>query len=62
MSRKGKENVDLGVKEIDSEHDLMLGLVRALEGAVTSASRPQVQALLQSSPSSRESTSRPRRS
>jgi hemerythrin-like metal-binding protein len=36
MSRKGKENVDLGVKEIDSEHDLMLGLVRALESAVAS--------------------------
>jgi|APFre7841882590_1041340.scaffolds.fasta_scaffold44270_2 hemerythrin len=47
MSRKGKENVDLGVKEIDSEHDLMLGLVRALESAVASAPRPQVQALLQ---------------
>ena len=47
MSRKGKKNVDLGVKEIDSEHDLMLGLVRALESAVASAPRPQVQALLQ---------------
>jgi len=37
----------VGVPEIDSEHDLLLGLVRALEVAVISAPRPQVQALLQ---------------
>jgi len=47
MSRKGAGEIDVGVKEIDAEHDLMLGLVRALEGAVASAPRPQVQALLQ---------------
>jgi hemerythrin-like metal-binding protein len=46
MSRKGTEDVGTGVQEMDSEHDLMLGLVRALEGAGTSAPRPQVQALL----------------
>jgi hemerythrin len=44
---KGKENIDVGVPEIDSEHDLMLGVVRALEGAVASGPRPQVEALLQ---------------
>ena len=47
MPRKGSEDIDVGVPEIDSEHDLMLGLVRALEGAVASAPRPQVEALLQ---------------
>ena len=47
MPRKGSEDIDVGVPEIDSEHDLLLGLVRALEVAVISAPRPQVQALLQ---------------
>jgi hemerythrin len=47
MARKGAEEIGVGVKEIDSEHDLLLGLVRALEGAVMSAPRPQVAALLQ---------------
>ena len=47
MSRKDKDNIDVGVQEIDSEHDLMLGLVRALVGAVARAPRPQVEALLQ---------------
>jgi hemerythrin len=47
MARKGAEEIGVGVKEIDSEHDLLLGLVRALESAVTSAPRPQVAALLQ---------------
>jgi len=47
MAKKDKDTVEVGVPEIDSEHDLMLGLVRALEGAVTQAPRPQVEALLQ---------------
>ena len=47
MPRKGSEGIDVGVPELDSEHDLLLGLVRALEVAVISAPRPQVQALLQ---------------
>ena len=47
MARKDKDSVDVGVQEMDSEHDLMLGLVRALESAVETASRVQVEALLQ---------------
>jgi hemerythrin len=47
MPKKDKDSLDVGVQEIDSEHDLMLGLVRALEKAVASAPRPQVEALLQ---------------
>jgi hemerythrin len=47
MPTRAKENVDVGVPELDSEHDLMLGLVRALEGAVQSGPRAQVEALLQ---------------
>jgi hemerythrin len=43
----GSEDVEVGVQEIDTEHDLLLGVVRALEKAVISAPRPQVEALLQ---------------
>ncbi len=46
MARKGDADLDTGVKDLDSEHDLMLGLIRALEKAVTSAPKPQVEALL----------------
>lgn len=44
---KGSEDVGVGVREIDEEHDLLLGVVRALEKAVDTAPRPQVEALLQ---------------
>jgi hemerythrin len=47
MSTKGKEDIGVGVREIDSEHDLMLGLVRALDGAVAAGTKVQVEALLQ---------------
>ena len=47
MPRKRSEDIALGVPEMDTEHDLLLGLVRALEVAVVSAPRPQVDALLQ---------------
>jgi hemerythrin len=47
MSTKGKEDIGVGVPEIDSEHDLMLGLVRALDGAVAAGTKVQVEALLQ---------------
>jgi hemerythrin len=44
---KGSEEIGVGVQEIDTEHDLLLGLVRALEKSVDAAPRPQVEALLQ---------------
>ena len=44
---KGSEDVGVGVREIDEEHDLLLGVVRALEKAVDTAPRTQVEALLQ---------------
>jgi hemerythrin len=47
MSSKGGEGIETGVRDLDAEHDLMLGVVRALEKAVASAPRAQVEALLQ---------------
>ena len=44
---KGSGEMDVGVQEIDSEHDLLLGVVRALEKSVLSAPHAQVEALLQ---------------
>ncbi len=44
---KGSEDLEVGVREIDTEHDLLLGVVRALEKAVVSAPHAQVEALLQ---------------
>jgi len=44
---KGSEDIGVGVREIDTEHDLLLGVVRALEKAVDTAPRTQVEALLQ---------------
>ena len=44
---KGSEDIGVGVREIDTEHDLLLGVVRALEKAVDTAPRSQVEALLQ---------------
>ena len=44
---KGSEDIGVGVQEIDTEHDLLLGVVRALEKAVDTAPRTQVEALLQ---------------
>jgi hemerythrin len=44
---KGSEGIDVGVGEMDSEHDLLLGVVRALDKAVISAPHAQVEALLQ---------------
>ena len=44
---KGSEDIGVGVREIDMEHDLLLGVVRALEKAVDTAPRTQVEALLQ---------------
>ncbi len=41
------EDVDVGVDEIDAEHDLLLGVIRALEKAVIAGSTAQVEALLQ---------------
>ena len=41
------EDIGLGVQEIDTEHDLLLGVVRALERAVDASPRAQVEALLQ---------------
>jgi hemerythrin len=43
----GSENIGVGVQEIDTEHDLLLGVVRALERAVHTAPRTQVETLLQ---------------
>jgi hemerythrin len=43
----GSENIGVGVQEIDTEHDLLLGVVRALERAVHTAPRAQVETLLQ---------------
>ena len=43
----GSENIGVGVQEIDTEHDLLLGVVRALERAVHAAPRTQVETLLQ---------------
>ncbi|HQR29922.1 MAG TPA: hemerythrin family protein [Anaeromyxobacteraceae bacterium] len=47
MSKGKADDIQVGVQELDSEHDLMLGLVRALEKASASAPRTQVEALLQ---------------
>ena len=47
MTQGKSDDIQVGVQELDSEHDLMLGLVRALEKASGSAPRPQVEALLQ---------------
>jgi hemerythrin len=44
---RDSEDIGVGVREIDAEHDLLLGVVRALEKAVDTAPRPQVEALLQ---------------
>jgi len=44
---KGSEDTGVGVQEIDTEHDLLLGVIRALEKAVDTAPRSQVEALLQ---------------
>lgn len=44
---KGSEHVGVGVREMDTEHDLLLGVVQALEKAVDTAPRAQVDALLQ---------------
>ena len=44
---KDSEDIGVGVREIDTEHDLLLGVVRALEKAVATAPRAQVEALLQ---------------
>jgi hemerythrin len=44
---KGSEGIGVGVQEIDTEHDLLLGVVHALERAVDAAPRAQVEALLQ---------------
>lgn len=44
---KGSEDIGVGVQEIDTEHDLLLGVVRALDRAAISAPRSQVEALLQ---------------
>ncbi len=46
MQTRGPDDIDVGVQELDSEHGLMLGIVRALEKAAASAPRPQVEALL----------------
>ncbi len=43
----GSDDIGVGVQEIDTEHDLLLGVVRALEKAMASAPRNQVEALLQ---------------
>ena len=47
MASRGNEGIETGVPDLDAEHDLMLGVVRALEKAVAAAPRPQVEALLQ---------------
>jgi hypothetical protein len=57
MSTKGKEDIGVGVPEIDSEHDLMLGLVRALDGAVAAGTKVQVEALCTPTRSSRATSS-----
>jgi hemerythrin len=44
---RGSGELDVGVQEIDSEHDLLLGVVRALEKSVLSSPHAQVEALLQ---------------
>jgi hemerythrin len=44
---KGSEDTGVGVQEIDTEHDLLLGVIRALEKAVDTAPRSHVEALLQ---------------
>jgi hemerythrin len=43
----GSEGMGLGVEEMDGEHDLLLGVVHALERAVDAAPRAQVEELLQ---------------
>ncbi len=47
MAGKGQDDIGVGVQEIDTEHDLLLGVVRALDKAVATAPREQVEALLQ---------------
>jgi hemerythrin len=44
---KGSEDIGVGVAEIDTEHDLLLGVVRALEKAVATGTPAQVEELLQ---------------
>jgi len=44
---KGSEDIGGGIREIDTEHDLLLGVVRAIEKAVDTAPRSQVETLLQ---------------
>jgi hemerythrin len=44
---RGSEDIGVGVQEIDTEHDLLLGVVHALERAVEAAPHAQVEALLQ---------------
>jgi hemerythrin len=44
---KGSEDIGLGVQEMDGEHDLLLGVVQALEKAVDASPRTQVDELLQ---------------
>jgi hemerythrin len=43
---RGPEDVGVGVDEIDAEHDLLLGVIRALEKAVAAGSQPEVETLL----------------
>ncbi len=43
----GSADDRLGVQDLDSEHELLLGVVRALEKAVTSGTPAQIDALLQ---------------
>lgn len=43
---RGSEGIGVGVQEIDTEHDLLLGVVHALERAVEGAPHAQVEALL----------------
>jgi len=44
---RNPEDIGVGVQEIDTEHDLLLGVVRALEKAVATGTPAQVEALLQ---------------
>ena len=43
----GSEGMGVGVQEMDGEHDLLLGVVHALERSVDAAPRAQVDQLLQ---------------
>jgi hemerythrin len=44
---RSADDIGVGVQEIDTEHDLLLGVVRALEKAVATGTPAQVEALLQ---------------